>query len=567
MTEYTSFIEVTGGFMKETLSLTKENKRLLKALQDISKARSVEEVSEVVVHAVRDLVGADGANFVIRDGDLCYHLNEDCIGPLWKGQRYSMQICLSGWVMLHKERAVIPDVYNDPRIPVDVYKPTFIKSLVMTPIRSQDPIGAVGTFWAKSYQPTEQEVELIQALVDGTSVAMENVKLYSELQKQVQELNDSGRAKDEFLLMLSHELRTPLNAILGWTDILMSEGADAETRKMGLDTILRSSKAQLKIVEELLDTARIISGKIKMEMDSLDIQKSLLDSIEVLRIGAQQKNISISVESSLSKAFIQGDSNRIQQVFVNLIENAIKFTPRGGSIKVNVERIGPNVQIMIKDTGEGLSADFIPFVFDRFRQADSSLSRKYGGMGLGLAIVHDLVNLHNGQVFAESEGLGKGSTFRVLLPLATYDEGRPDGSFSTMKTPKTTLSQMKVLIIEDSPDSRILAEIIFKQNGAEIRSAGSIKEGLDILNNFQPDLLVCDIGLPDEDGCTFIKKLRSGNYLQNQTKLPAIALTAFADPLHRDDALSAGFNAYISKPYQSAELIKTAKKIAAWEPA
>lgn len=274
-----------------------------------------------------------------------------------------------------------------------------------------------------------------------------------------------------------------------------------------------------------------------------------------------KKNISISVESSLSKAFIQGDSNRIQQVFVNLIENAIKFTPRGGSIKVNIERIGPNVQIMIKDTGEGLSADFIPFVFDRFRQADSSLSRKYGGMGLGLAIVHDLVNLHNGQVFAESEGLGKGSTFRVLLPLATYDEGRRDGSFSTMKTPKTTLSQMKVLIIEDSPDSRILAEIIFKQNGAEIRSAGSIKEGLDILNNFQPDLLVCDIGLPDEDGCTFIKKLRSGNYLQDQTELPAIALTAFADPLHRDDALSAGFNAYISKPYQSAELVKTAKKL------
>lgn len=553
--------------MKDTQSLTKENKRLLKALQDISKARTVEEVSEFVVHAVRDLVGADGANFVIRDGDLCYHLNEDCIGPLWKGQRYSMQICLSGWVMLHKERAIIPDVYNDPRIPVDVYKPTFIKSLVMTPIRSQDPIGAVGTFWAKSYQPTEQEVELIQALVDGTSVAMENVKLYSELQKQIQELNAAGRAKDEFLFMLSHELRTPLNAILGWTDILLSEGADPEVRKMGLDTILRSSQAQLKIVEELLDTARIVSGKIKMEMDYLDIQKTLVDSIEVLRISSQQKNISISLDSSLNKAFIQGDLNRIQQVFVNLIDNAIKFSPEGGSIKIKIERIGPNVQVMIKDTGEGLAADFIPYVFDRFRQADSSMSRKYGGMGLGLAIVQDLVNLHNGQVIAESEGLGKGSTFRVLLPLATYDEGRTEVNFSNKKSPLSILSRMKVLIIEDSPDSRQLAEIIFKQNGAEIRSAGSVKEGLDVLNEFTPDLLVCDIGLPDEDGCTFIKKLRSGNYLQNQMTLPAIALTAFADTLHKDDALSAGFNAYISKPYKSAELIKTAQKIAQWEPA
>lgn len=553
--------------MRDIQNVNKENQRLIKALQDISMAQTVEEVSEVVVHAVRDLVGADGANFVIRDGDLCYHLNEDCIGPLWKGQRYSMNICLSGWVMLNKQRAVIPDVYVDPRIPVDVYRPTFVKSLVMTPIRSKDPIGAIGTFWARKYQPTEEEINLIQSLADSTSVALTNVKLRDEMKNQIQELNAASKAKDEFLLMLSHELRTPLNAILGWTEIVMEDDTEADVKKVGLETILRSSKAQLKIVEDLLDSARIVSGKIKMDNTPVDINKTLSNAIEALRLNATTKAITISAENHLKQGFIKGDQGRMQQIFINLIENAIKFSPIGGKIQIKVERIGPNVQILITDSGEGITADFLPFVFDRFRQADGSMSRKYGGMGLGLAIVKDLVTLHHGTVTAESEGLGKGSTFRVNFPLATYEEAEDSTHVGPKKSGASILSKMKVMIIDDSLESRQLAEIIFKKNGAETRTAGSIREGLDVLNGFAPDLLVCDIGLPDEDGCTFIKKLRTGNYLPDKMKLPAIALTAFADTLHKDDALTAGFNAYISKPYHSQELLKTAQSLTRWETA
>lgn len=408
--------------MRDVQILTKENQRLIKALQDISLAQTVEDVSEVVVHAVRDLVGADGANFVVRDGDLCYHLNEDCIGPLWKGQRYSMHVCLSGWVMRNKQRAVIPDVYSDPRIPVDVYRPTFVKSLVLTPIRSQDPIGAIGTFWARNYEPTEDEISLIQALADSTSVAMTNVKLRDELKKQIQDLNAVSRAKDEFLLMLSHELRTPLNAIMGWAEVIMEDDAEPDVKQKGLKSIVRNSQVQLKIVEDLLEGASIVSGKVQLDITNVDINNTLINVLEGLQPNAVAKSIKISMQSTLKQGFVKGDQLRMQQIFTNLLNNAIKFSPQYGQVQVSIERIGPNVQIQVKDNGEGIAPDFLPFAFDRFSQADGSISRKYGGMGLGLAIVKDLVILQNGTVTAESEGLGKGATFRVQFPLATYEE-------------------------------------------------------------------------------------------------------------------------------------------------
>ncbi len=375
---------------------------------------------ELVTQAARGLVGADGATFVLRDGDLCHYADEEAIAPLWKGQRFPMSMCISGWVMLQRRRAVIEDIYKDARIPADAYRPTFVRSLAMVPIRTDLPLGAIGAYWASPTKPTDRDLDNLQAFADSVSVALENLRLLGTLETKVKEMERLNDAKDRFLSTVSHELRSPLNVIIGWTDMLMDPDGIADSDyRIAIETIHRNSKLQAKMVEELLDTTRIVTGSLKLEQRPVELADRLQAAVTAARDAARFKEQEIVVNLPKTVGSFMGDGERIEQVFGHLLSNAVKFTPRERKIIVTLEREGPNARVDIVDDGVGLTEALIPSVFDRFFQADSSSTRKHGGLGLGLAIARHIVEAHGGRIAATSAGVGHGSTFTVWLPLAT----------------------------------------------------------------------------------------------------------------------------------------------------
>lgn len=396
-------------------------KTLVKVIQDLSAARHLDEVTALVRQAARTLADADGATFVLRDNDMCSYVDEDAITPLWKGQKFPMSACVSGWAMLHKEQVVIEDIYKDPRVPIDAYRPTFVKSMAMTPIRQNSPIGAIGTYWKEIHRPSQEQQELLQALADSVSVTMENINLYSNLQATIEELRNSNKAKDEFLMNVSHELRTPLNSILGWSDILVQDHTEGEDLILGLNTIQRNAQNQLKIVEDLLDSSRILVGRIHLDKVSVDLCQVVQESMMALKSDIQKKRLNFEFSSSLSSAIVKADLVRLRQIVDNLVMNAIKFSFSGGSVGISIDKKGPQVELRIQDQGEGIEANFLPHVFERLQQGDSSTTRKYGGLGLGLSIVKHLTEYFDGEIKAESLGKGMGATFSLRFPLYDFD--------------------------------------------------------------------------------------------------------------------------------------------------
>ncbi|MEK2646255.1 GAF domain-containing sensor histidine kinase [Bdellovibrio sp. BCCA] len=394
-------------------------KKLVEVIQDLSSVHSLEQVMFLVRKAARAIANSDGATFVLRDGEFCFYADEDAIGPLWKGQRFPIQTCISGWAMLNKKAVVIEDIYQDSRIPIDAYAPTFVKSLAMTPIRKEAPIGAIGAYWKEKHIPTDEQLELLQALANSTSIALENLNLYQTLEGRIEELKMANKAKDEFLMTVSHELRTPLNAILGWTEILLDGPLDEEAR-MGLETIERNARHQSQIVAVLLDSSRIMSGKLQIKSRELELVQLVRNEIALLQPEAEAKNLKIEVHSSIEKAFILGDEERLKQVTFHLLNNAIKFSNKGGKILVDISSQGPAVQVRVRDEGEGIDPEFLPSIFEAFRQADSSSTRKYGGLGLGLSISRHLIEAHKGKIAVYSEGPGKGTTALFTIPLYKY---------------------------------------------------------------------------------------------------------------------------------------------------
>ena len=380
--------------------------------------------------------------------------------------------------------------------------------------------------------------------------------------------NEAERAsqlKDEFLATLSHELRTPLNAILGWSQLILSGNMKQEDIHQGLETIERNARAQNKLIEDLLEMSSIISGKVRLDMQRLDLANLVDAAIESVKPTAQAKGIILQKTIDRRVSPVAGDSNRLQQIFFwNLLSNAIKFTPKGGKIEVIVEQIGSYIEIGIHDSGLGISPDFMPYVFDRFRQADASLTRQYGGLGLGLAIVKQLVELHGGTVRAESAGAGKGASFIVNLPLTTSSDKVINEPWSLKRNPcdgeNLSLSGIKVLVIDDELDAREVIKRILTHCGASVTTAASAMEGLQRLRLDKPDVLVSDIGMPDKNGYQFIREVRNLP-AESGGKTPAIALTAFARPEDQISAMNAGYQAHLTKPVESRELITEIAKL------
>jgi PAS domain S-box-containing protein len=376
---------------------------------------------------------------------------------------------------------------------------------------------------------------------------------------------EANRVKDEFLATLSHELRTPLTAILGWSQMLSNGSLDEETVKYAIEVIGRNARNQSQLINDILDVSRIITGKLRVAVKSIEIKSVVESAIEAVQISADLKNININFKYDDSIQTIKGDADRLQQVFWNLLSNAIKFTPQGGAVKIEAEKLTTHVRVSVSDTGQGIEPEFLPYVFDRFRQADGSSTRQHGGLGLGLAIVRHLVEIHGGTVSVASEGVGKGSTFIVDLPLnfemelpvSESENSFPQETAQNLSLENKTalpLNNCCILLIEDDPDSLELVTFQLEQSGASVTRAASSPEALEIFKTKRFDVLISDIGMPDENGYEFIRKVRALD-AENGGLTPAIALTAYASSKDRSEALEAGFQTHLAKPVDKETLI------------
>ena len=372
----------------------------------------------------------------------------------------------------------------------------------------------------------------------------------------------ANRLKDEFLAVVSHELRSPLNAITGWASLMRTGRLDKEQSARAVETILRNAQSQNQLIGDLLDVSRIISGRLRLNIKPFQFSSVLEAALQVVRPAADAK--SIRLESFLDPATgpVAGDPDRMQQVFWNLLSNAVKFTPKGGRIQIRSQQVNSHVEVTVTDNGKGIDRNLLPLIFERFRQGDSSTAREHGGLGLGLAIVRHLIELHGGVVTARSEGEGKGAEFVVEIPISIAAEsakleeqgqdGRAASASSVAGMP--SLEGLRILVVDDDADAREVVSAILSQAGAEVATASSAPQAIDLVDRWVPNVLISDIGMPQEDGYQLIRKLRA-RLSDKSARIPAIALTAFARPQDRLKALSAGYQMHVPKPIEPIELV------------
>jgi signal transduction histidine kinase/ActR/RegA family two-component response regulator len=389
----------------------------------------------------------------------------------------------------------------------------------------------------------------------------------AELQGALAAAEAAGRAKDDFLAVVSHELRTPLNAILGWVQLILMGRLDAATHKRALESIERNAKSQARLIEDILDMSRIVAGRFRLNVAAVDLATTIEAALDVVRPAAEAKGVRLHAVLDSQLAPISGDSERLQQVLWNLLSNAITHTPGGGRIFVKLQRVNSHVEMCVEDSGKGIDAAFLPHIFERFRQEENSATRRHTGLGLGLAITRHLVELHGGEISAESDGPSRGSRFTVKLPLAAVQSkgvervAKLGMSDSGGHRQLASLDGLRILVVDDEADVRDLVATILRQSGAAVTTVRSASEALEAFATVTPNILVSDIEMPGEDGYSLIRKLRTGALPAGRT-VPAIALSAYAGPGDRMRALDAGFQLHVSKPVEPAELVAVLANLA-----
>ncbi len=407
-------------------------------------------------------------------------------------------------------------------------------------------------------------VAVSQDITEKKRMERERAMLLQSEQAARLEAERLARVKDDFVATLSHELRTPLNGVLGWTQLLKRPSADRATLAEGLDTIERCARALAQLIDDLLDLTRIVSGKMRLQVEAVDLVSTIAAAIDMIAPTAQYKQVRLETRLEAIDGPMKGDGARLQQVVWNLLSNAVKFTPPGGIVYVSLQQRDGHARIIIRDTGQGIRPEFLPHVFDRFRQADSSTTRRFGGLGLGLAIVRHIVQLHDGTVWAESPGEGRGATFVVDIPIqiaAPRPESAHPPATATLPAAHAKLFGMRVLVVDDDPDSCGILRQMLTDCGAEVIMAASADEALSKIA-FRPHLLVSDIGMPDRDGYELIREIRRHADRETST-LPAVAVTAFARPEDRERALEAGYSRHVAKPVEAGALLAAISELVA----
>jgi signal transduction histidine kinase/ActR/RegA family two-component response regulator len=408
----------------------------------------------------------------------------------------------------------------------------------------------------------EEKERLAATLEEMTRLKQARERLLEREQTARTAAETANRLKDQFLATVSHELRTPLSAVLGWAEMLRSGVLDASRRQRASEAIFNNAKRQAQLIDELLDVARIMSGKLRLEHVDVDPREIVAGALEAVQPAAEARNIQIETEIDPALAAFYGDPPRLQQILWNLLSNAVKFTPPGGTVRVRVRRNGNAGEIVVSDTGAGIPADFLPAVFEPFRQADGSRTRRHGGLGLGLAIVKQLVEAHSGSVTVRSAGEGQGATFAVRLPIVPHgDRSKPPSAIPDRQTTVASLDGLVVLVVDDDAENRTVVAACLEQHGANVIAAASAAEGFDVLQRRRVDVLLADVAMPDEDGYTLVRRVRA---LPSAAvaMIPAAALTAFARDEDRQEALRAGFQMHLTKPIDAASLVSAVSSLA-----
>jgi signal transduction histidine kinase/DNA-binding response OmpR family regulator len=586
--------------------------KLIDLGQELAALRDPKQVLEKFCGAAREIVGAEhaGVGVLSEDGralryfchcDECVLGDESLTSPLVSEELLD-RLLAEGRPLRLSESAETLEAEHVSSSRVSMQ--SFLGAPIISPARAYGWLYLSNKLDAEEF--SEADERLAVTLATQVSASYENARLYTEAQRHAAELQQevaerkqaeeerarllireqsaraeaerANRTKDEFLATLSHELRTPLTAILGWTHLIRGGSLDDSMLGRALETIERNARSQSQLIDDLLDVSRIITGKLSLDFHPVELSSIIEATIDTVRPMAEAKSIRVEPQLKTSHCMVSGDPARLQQVVWNLFSNAVKFTPEGGQVEVGLMCDERHVELQVRDTGQGISPQFLPYIFDRFRQADGTTTRKHGGLGLGLAIVRHLVELHGGTIRAESEGDGQGSTFKLSLPLASdakaSSNGASDGDASATAEPETkelnflvksnVLEGLRILIVDDEPDTRELVQEVLERQGAEVRASASVAEALRTLARWQADLIVSDIGMPLEDGYELMRRVRKLDPGANG-QVPAVALTAYAGAEDVKRALAAGFQTHLAKPVDPKALIATVARTAGRE--
>lgn len=454
---------------------------------------------------------------------------------------------------------------------LQLFRQMGVTSWMVVPMIARDRVlGAVTLAITESERRFDHaDLRFAEAVASQTAAAGDSARLYREAEAARDAAEAANRAKDQFLSTLSHELRAPLNAIYGWATILERGDLGAEQSRRALQIILRNVNAQVRLIDDLLDLSRVGTGKLRLDVQPVDLRGVIQEGLDSIRPAAEAKGIQLQSVLASPGGPVSGDPDRLRQVVWNLLSNAVKFTPKGGRVRIQLQRINSHVEILVSDTGEGIGADLLPHIFDRFRQGDSSSTRPRGGLGLGLALVRSLVELHGGTVFAESPGEGRGATFAVQLPVmlaSVVEPAAPEapvapGPSATALSSAPSLTGVRVLVVDDDLVAVDLSREILMRAGAQVWGCAGGGEALPMLQQWRPDVLVSDIEMPGLDGYSLIRRVRALEP-DRGGKTPAVALSAYSRPEDRVRSLMAGFNLHVSKPVEPSELITIVASLA-----
>lgn len=550
------------GVLAENLAAQK--RQISEALQERQRADRLLRISDAQLNGI---INSATAAIVTIDEDQCVTLFNSGAEMLFG--------CTANEAIGKPLDRFIPERYREPhRKFIQAFGQTGVSTRAMGQQRELAALRADGTEFPMEAQISQITVGgaklytvILRDITDRKRAEMQREQLLASEQTARLEAEAASRAKDAFLATISHELRTPLSPILAWARMLSQGVLDEEKSKQALQAIERNAKSQAQLIEDLLDVSRIVSGKLRLEVRPVDIVPVIQNAIEVVRPAAEARGIGLQAVLDNNIGTVSGDPERLQQAVWNLLSNAVKFTPRGGRVQVVLERVNSHVEIAVSDTGQGIAPEFLPHVFERFQQADNTSTRQHGGLGLGLAIVRHIVELHGGSVHAESAGEGQGSVFTVKLPLVLLarragetERRHPSKGASIGGLSYPPLEGLRVLVVDDEPDSNEMVRALLVSCRAEVRTAASTAQALDILRRWHPDLLISDVGMPGQDGYALIDEVRAQP--GDLGRLPAIALTAYAAVEDRVRLLAAGFQMHVPKPVEPIELVTVVANVA-----